>query len=131
MSEKVSENSEMSDCAAASNLMQELAPKGTAKERIGVVATKLRWPWSRAKAIWYGEARRIDAGEMDALRAAIRKRQIEEERREFAELRARIARLETALAVAHPSLDRDEVDAVLKTIRGPRGVDRTGTDGDD
>lgn len=129
MSEKASEKSEMTDCTVASNLMRELAPAGTAKARIGVVATKLRWPWSRAKAIWYGEARRIDAGEMDALRAAIRKRQIEEGRREFAELRAQIARLETAIIVANPTMDRDTLDAVLKTIRGPGGVDRAGADG--
>lgn len=131
MSEKVSEKSEMSDCATASSLMQELAPTGTAKERIGVAATRLRWSWSRAKDIWYGDARRIDAHEMDALRAAVRKREMKEASREYRELTARIERLETALAVVHPTLDRDALDAVLQAVRGPGGVDRAGTERSD
>jgi hypothetical protein len=129
MSEKVSEFSEMSDGAAAAALMRELAPAGSAKERIGAAARALRWRWVRAKAVWYGEARRIDAAEMDALRAAVRRRELQEDRREFTELRARIARLEAAIAVAHPTLDREALDEVQRAACGPGRMAGAGADG--
>lgn len=49
----------------------------------------------RARSIWEGTARRIDAEEA----AAFQKAQIEEAKREQAELRARLARLDAALAL--------------------------------
>lgn len=130
MSEKLSEFSERSDCVKAAKLIRKVALTGTQTERIGEAARTLKWPWSRAKNVWYQDARRIDAHEMDALRAAIRRREMKEASREYRELTARIERLETALAVAHPTLDRDTLDAVLQAVRGPRGVDRAGTDRD-
>lgn len=48
----------------------------------------------RARSIWEGTARRIDAEEMDALRLAV----IEESRREQSELRTRLAALDAKLA---------------------------------
>jgi hypothetical protein len=48
----------------------------------------------RARSIWEGTARRIDAEEMDALRRAA----IEESKREQRELRARLAALDAELA---------------------------------
>ena len=48
----------------------------------------------RARSIWEGTARRIDAAEMDALRLAIH----EEMKREQSELRARLAALDASLA---------------------------------
>ena len=50
----------------------------------------------RARSIWEGAAKRIDAEEAEALKRA----KIEEARREYIELRARLARLEEAIAVA-------------------------------
>ena len=139
MSEKLSELSEMSDCAAASGLMRELAPAGSAKARIGVALVRInklkhikrKWSWSRAKDIWYGDARRIDAHEMDALRAAVRKREIEEARSEYRELDERLRRVEAALAVAYQDLDSATFDEVRKGIVGPGLVDRPGTERND
>lgn len=48
----------------------------------------------RARSIWEGTARRIDAEEMDALRLAV----IEETKREQRELRARLATLDAQIA---------------------------------
>lgn len=48
----------------------------------------------RARSIWEGTARRIDAEEMEALKAAL----LEETRREQLELRARLAALDEVLA---------------------------------
>lgn len=64
----------------------------------------------RARSIWEGTAARIDAEEADAIRLA----QIEEIRRERSELRARLARLEEAIAM----VDATEVGAAV-AARGP------------
>lgn len=72
MSEKLSEFSEMSSLAEASNLIRRVAeprPVGdSVKAAISRAARKLGLTFSRAKSIWYGEAHRIEAAEMDALR---------------------------------------------------------------
>lgn len=49
----------------------------------------------RARSIWEGTARRIDAEEMEALKSAL----IEENAREAVELRARLAALDEVLAL--------------------------------
>jgi hypothetical protein len=45
-----------------------LAGRATIKQRIGTMAHALGWAYSRTRDIWHGEARRIDAHEMDQLR---------------------------------------------------------------
>ena len=118
----------MSDGAAAAVLIKQVAPSGSAKAQITAAARALSWSWSRAKAVWYGEARRIEAHEMDALRAAVRRRELQEDRREFAELRARIARLEAAIAIADPSQDRQAPDEVQQGVCQSCRVDRAGAE---
>lgn len=133
MPDKSSERTEMSDVAEASALVREVVAVDagcTVGRRILQTARKLGWSYSRTRDVWYEQARRIDAREMDALRAAKRKREIEEASREYRELEARITALEAALAVANPTLDRQALDVVLKEIRGPGGVDRAGADAD-
>ena len=72
MSENLSEKLEMSSIAEASDLIRRAAeprPVGdSVKAAISRAARKLGLTFSRAKSIWYGEAHRIDANEMDALR---------------------------------------------------------------
>ena len=61
MSEKMSEKSEMSELAFASNAMRtRIAPPGTAgskAERILAAARALRWKPSRTRDVWYADPR--------------------------------------------------------------------------
>lgn len=72
MSEIQSEKSEMSSVVEASTLIRRVAeprPVGdSVKAAIRRAARALGFSFSRAKDIWYGDARRIDPAEMDALR---------------------------------------------------------------
>ena len=54
----------------ASDLIRLVAGprEGSVKASIARAARRLGLKPSRAKTLWYGEAKRIDAGEMDALR---------------------------------------------------------------
>lgn len=133
VSHKSSEKSEMSDVSAASELIRNIVPVNagaTVKQRIMLTARKLGWHHNRTRDVWYEQARRINACEMDALREAKRAREMQGARGEYRELRARIARLEMAVAVAHPTLDRDEIAEIERRMRGPSGMDRSGADGD-
>lgn len=59
----------------------------------------------RARSIWEGTARRIDAEEMEALKAAL----LEESRAEQRELRARLAALDEALALREADFNRTQM----------------------
>jgi hypothetical protein len=102
MSELGSENSEMSDAAYAQDLMRgfvESRPGANLKQKLGSAAAALKWTHSRAKTVLYGEARRIDSREMEALRKAAKiKKQIGEAANEYTELRDRLARMEAMLS---------------------------------
>jgi hypothetical protein len=56
----------------AQSLVRRCAEPGPAgesvKAAIGRASRRLDLPYSRTRDIWYGDARRIDAGEMDRLR---------------------------------------------------------------
>lgn len=73
---------------------------------------------TRAEDLWRQEARRVDAEEMDAIRAAdaAAERVIEEARNALAEHDARIARLE-ALLVQDEEFHGDQVAAHLASHR--------------
>ena len=125
----------VSDTAYHSGLIREAFPKerhGGAKASIYAayryIAPKVAKQFTerRARAIWEGTARRIDAEES----AVIRRAQIEEARREQQELRERLVRLDAALAVADEEF-HGETRAFLREQMGSfRGVaDRTGTEG--
>jgi hypothetical protein len=80
---------------------------------------------TRLEDIYRGEARRIDADEMDALRAAARHPASIEARNDIAELRSRLARIEAALSVQDAQFHGPAIDA-LRLLDGRRGgVDRT------
>ena len=64
----------MSSVAEMSALVREVAdysaPSTNWKERVHAASRVLKLPFGRAKAHYYGEARRVDAEEMDRARAA-------------------------------------------------------------
>jgi hypothetical protein len=117
MSEKLSEKSEMSSVAEATLLIRKAAePRligDSVKAAIGRVARKLGFSFSRAKDIWYGDARRIDAHEMDALR----------------NLAARYAVIAETLRHQDEDFHRAQADALEYFAHRLGGVDRTGDNG--
>lgn len=126
MSEKRSEFSEMSDVAFAADLIRQVEPRRhmPVKEWISVTARRLGWPYSRAKAVWYEDARRIDAAEMDALRAAIREREMRKLSHDYREQVDRIARLKAALAVVDEEFHREQIVGLERQFCRGRDVDR-------
>lgn len=75
----------------------------------------------RARSIWEGTAARIDAEEAHAIRQA----EIAEASREYRELRCRLAKLETALAVADEEFFGPQMDAHRRASAPLGGMDRT------
>lgn len=124
-------DSSMSDTSYHMNLMREAFPRhryGGAKAAIYAayryMAPKVRKPFSerRARSIWEGTARRIDAEEAQALQSAA----IVEARREQAELKDRLARLDAALAAIDEGF-HSETRAFLQSQMGRSGgMDSTG-----
>jgi len=53
----------------------------TVKASISRAAIRLGWSYSRTEDVWRGEARRIDAWEMDLLRRMTRRRQTDKSTR--------------------------------------------------
>lgn len=117
----------MSDIAYAKRLMDEAFPP----QRFGNVQAALLeayrfmkpkveprierpFTFRRVRSLHEGSARRVDGAEMDALKLA----QIEEARREHRELRARLAHLEEALAMA----DAAPAGAPVGAYRSPAGA---------
>lgn len=110
MFEKPSEFSEMS-CEAAALLKQIAEPRpvgDSVKCAIARAAQRLHWENSRTKEIWYGRARRIDAAEMDALRAASRK---------AADAMERLLALRAALTQVDPHFHGPAIDALGCALR--------------
>lgn len=95
----------MSDVFCAQGMIREAFPKDlyggykaavyAAYRYISPKVSK-RFTERRARAIWDGEARRIDMEEADALRAAL----LEEAKNEKQRLRARLASLDEKIAAA-------------------------------
>lgn len=100
MGTAVSENSEI--VSEASLLVREWAgARGcddSVKAMIRRAARRLRFTYSRTKALYYREARSVSAAEMDALRK--RERQAGDAEL-IASLRRRIDRIEIALALSN------------------------------
>lgn len=104
----------MSDAAFAQDAMRgyvDSRPGTNLKQKLGSAAASLKWSYSRAKAVLYGEARRIDATEMEELcRAAKVDRYVRKVADEHQELTARLARMEGMLAALMAGLDRTPID---------------------
>jgi hypothetical protein len=79
--------------------LRELAGGGdNVKARITKAARKLGMKPSRAHEIWYGRARRIDAYELEAVRAARQEHKQAAIRTELAEVYRRLEAVEARLA---------------------------------
>ncbi len=90
--------SEISVCEVSGIMRDDLWPEaiGSRKVRLREASRVLsrgpyRWSLRRVRALFDGEARRVDAHEMDELRALKRGREIEEMRHDFWQLRSRIS----------------------------------------
>jgi hypothetical protein len=88
------------------------------KALIGKAARRVGFDYWRTHDLWYGRARRIDAVELEAVRARVRRQEEAEANAEIAELRARLARLESALELA----DADFHGPTREALRGQMGV---------
>lgn len=113
MYEKLSQNSErLRICAAdeAAALLRDLAeprPVGdSVKSALRRAARTVGISSSRVKSIWYREARRIDASEMDAIREAAQRR------------REQVGKLVSiAAAVESSDLDRESIARFVDMLR--------------
>lgn len=89
----------VSDAATAQDMIREAFPVaryGNAKAAVWAAYRRLKLKTERrARALWNGEAQRVDGWEMDALRRAL----LERARDEHARTKRTIERLERALAV--------------------------------
>lgn len=126
-------DSGVSDTTFHSELIREAFPKerhGGAKSAIYAayryIAPKVTKQFTerRARAIWEGSARRIDAEESAVLRRA----QIEEHRREYQQLQTRLRSLETALAVADEAFFSPQMDAYREMADDVGRLDRSRTE---
>jgi hypothetical protein len=123
----------VSDTAFHSDLIREAFPKdryGGAKAAIYAayryIAPKVAKQFTerRARAIWEGTARRIDAEESAVLRRA----QFEEAKREYIDLQSRLRSLEAALAVADEAFHGPQMAAYREVANGLGGLDRARND---
>lgn len=121
----------MSDTAYYSGALREAFPRdrhGAAKSAIYAayryIAPKVRKQFTerRARSIWEGTAARIDAEEARVIEQA----KIEEARREYQELRTRLARMEASLAVVDEAFFGPQMDAYRSASASLGRLDRTG-----
>jgi hypothetical protein len=115
VSEIQSESTEMSSVAEASTLLRSFvgdAPAGTkVKSLITSAAKAAGWTVTRAKDVWYGDARRIEAHEMDRLRSVAAKLEVDRTVN-------RLLVLRDGLAKTDPDFHRQTIDALERALRG-------------
>lgn len=113
MSEIRSEESEMSSVAEAAELLRRVAGPEEGRKTKGLIrdAAKLAmFSYTRTKDIWYGDARRIDAKEMDRLRDVAAKRDVEINI-------SRLLAMREGLAKTDPEFHRETIDALEFALR--------------
>jgi hypothetical protein len=95
LSDKAFEDAEMSSVHEASMLVRNVAeprPIGdSVKSAISRAARRLGFSYGRTRRIWYRDARRIDAAEMDKLRERAARAEVEQAINSLLVLRARLA----------------------------------------
>jgi hypothetical protein len=115
VSEIQSESTEMSSVAEASTLLRSFvgdAPAGTkVKSLITSAAKAAGWKFTRTKDVWYRDARRIEAHEMDRLRSVAAKLEVERTIN-------RLLVLREGLAKTDPDFHRETIDALERALRG-------------
>lgn len=123
-SDKASENAKIE----AQRLVQRCAeprPVGdSAKVAINRAAQRLGFSYSRTRDLWYGNARRIDSQEMDALRVCAERTEIITAVANLQVLRNRLSQM------ASPAADKavGGIDAALRTLGRQHRRNRSLTD---
>lgn len=112
----------------AARLIRDVAPARdgeNVKSRITTAANRLRWKWSRAKAVWHADGRvRIRVEELDQLRKHTAKAEMKAANNELQELRAVVARLVDRLDRIYPDGDSPDAAALRDQVRGLDGTSR-------
>ncbi len=105
---------------AAREFLRELADTieaGETKRAIERAGKLANLPYWRAFDLWYRKARRVEEFEQEAIAAAVAKKRKDDARREFQELRTRMARLESLLAQSDPDFHRATIKQVRDQLR--------------
>ena len=112
----------MSSVVEASELLRRVAGPRVADDKIKTLirraARRLGWGHSRTKDVWYRNARRIDAQEIDQLRDLVA-------RGEASRLRAQLVAMRDGLAAVDAEFHRPTIDAIersLGAMGGPVGA---------
>ncbi len=126
MGEFHSEDSKLSSLAEMQSLVHEAANYTASsdnwKDRVQAAARAFGFGWSRTKDLYYQDARRIDAEEMDHARKVVRKLNEDRKRREAAEHVAWLRRTVQSLREDGRQLDGDSLD-VLERLAGVVGAE--------
>ncbi len=101
-------------------LSEPWAPGDRVKAAIQRAARLSGLSYWRCFDIWYGKARRVDPAEVVAINDALDKKRTAETRNELAQLRLRLAKLESLLVQTDPDFHRPAVDFVGAQVRRPR-----------
>jgi hypothetical protein len=72
--------------------------------------------YTRAWDIWYGKARRIEDAEAEAIAYALKQKNIEDACNELAQIRLRIARLESILVLSNEEFARQNSSAFQQRV---------------
>lgn len=123
--EKVSEHSEefseFSEAMRLVKLAAEPRPAGdSVKEAIRRAARNLGWEYSRTEDFWYGEVRRVDSCEMDALRAIEQQRDHAEADRERKRHLSQLAALRAKLQFNDADFHAEDIAALSFVIDGAK-----------
>jgi hypothetical protein len=114
MSEILSEDSKMSSVDEASTLLRRVAGPRDAGDSVKVLiwraARRLHWGPSRTKDVWYRNARRIDADEMDRLRNEAAKVKAEG-------LKSQLLEMRDGLAATNAEVHRPAIDTLERSLR--------------
>lgn len=120
MGEFRSEDPEVSSLAEMQSLVHATAdftsPSGNWKDRVQAAARALGFGWSRTKDLYYQDARRIDAEEMDRARQVVRKLKDEQRRREAARHVAWLSATLESASASGADLDRSDLAAVQRVL---------------
>ncbi len=105
----------------ASEFLRELAgpvKAGETKRAIDRAGKLAGLSFTRASDLWYRKARRVEEFEQESIAAALVKNRRVVARKEFHELRTRMARLETLLAQSDPEFHQGTIEQVREQLRG-------------
>lgn len=98
--------------------LRTLGGPGAIKSAIAVAAKLSGLTYTRTFDLWYRKAKRVEPFEFDQIVAALERKQRLDARQEFAELRSRMARLESFLTQTDPDFHRETIDRVRAARRG-------------